>query len=195
MSYPVYLSYMRRFLSSFLEVAEVAIVAIGAVFLIRNFLIQPFLVSGASMVPTFAHGDYLLIDELTYRLRNPERGEVVVFRYPANRPTTYFIKRIIGLPGERVSIAGEVVTVYNAAHPEGLVLDERYLGSGVKTAGGCGKSSFELLPGEYLVFGDNRSQSFDSRCWGPMQQSQIIGLVRLRLWPPKSAEVFAAPNY
>src|SRR6185503_2134987 len=101
---------MRKFFGSLLEVTEVAVIAIVAVLLIRAFLIQPFLVSGDSMVPTFHNGDYLLVDELTYRLREPQRGEVIVFRYPRDEKL-FFIKRIIGLPGERVEIEGGKVVV------------------------------------------------------------------------------------
>src|SRR3990167_8771458 len=99
-----FFSAMRQFFVSVLEVLEVALIAIAAVFFIRNFLVQPFLVSGSSMIPNFHDGDYLLVDELTYRFRTPERGEVAVFRYP-NDESTYFIKRIIGLPNERIKIA------------------------------------------------------------------------------------------
>lgn len=186
---------MRRFFSSFLEVFEVAAIAIGAVFLIRNFLVQPFLVSGASMVPTFQNGDYLLIDELTYRLRDPKRGEVAVFRYPKDISTTYFIKRVIGLPGEKIEIVDGKVVVINTEHPDGLVLNESYIPSTVQTQGNCGKSSFELGKGEYLVLGDNRLQSFDSRCWGSLEKKDVVGVVRLRLWPVAHAMAFGAPTY
>jgi len=112
---------MRRFLASLLEIFEVLVIAIAAVIIVRHYLIQPFLVSGDSMVPNFHNGNYLLIDELTYRIRPPERGEVIVFRFPKNE-STYFIKRVIGLPCERVKIDSGVVTIFNASHKDGLVL-------------------------------------------------------------------------
>jgi signal peptidase I len=184
---------MRQFLASFLEVLEVAVVALGAVFLIRSFLVQPFLVSGASMAPTFENGDYLLVDEVTYRLRTPERGEVVVFRYPRDEKT-YFIKRVIGLPGESISFADGKVVVKNASGE--TTLDETYLPKGVVTQVRAGGSSaFTLGEGEYLVLGDNRSYSYDSRDWGILKEKEIIGTVRLRLWPLKELQVFAAPAY
>lgn len=186
---------MRSFFVSLLEIVEVVIVAVGAVFIIRSFLVQPFLVSGHSMAPNFSDGDYLLVDQLTYQFRAPSRGEVVVFRYPQNE-STYFIKRIIGLPGERVEIADNKITVYNAEHPEGLVLNENYL---KRENGGSSlpgrKEKFSLGEGEYLVLGDNRRFSFDSRDWGVLPRRDIIGLVRLRLWPPQGLTVFAAPAY
>lgn len=182
---------MRKFLVSLIEVAEIALIAVGAVFLVRHFLVQPFLVSGASMVPNFENGDYLMVDELTYRVREPERGEVVVFKYP-NDPSTFFIKRVIGLPGERVTVGEGRVTVYNESHKDGLALDENYLPKNLVTQG---TTDVTLKTGEYFVMGDNRPYSFDSRSWGVLPKSDIVGLARLRLWPPQSMKVFAAPQY
>lgn len=182
---------MRRFVASLFEVLEVAIVAVGAVVLIRAFLVQPFLVSGASMVPTFEDGDYLLVDELTYRLRSPQRGEVAVFHYP-NDESTYFIKRVVGLPGEHVSIEDGKVVITNAEHTEGFVLDESYLAFGSMTEG---EADVDLGGDQYFVLGDNRPYSFDSRSWGALTADELVGVVRLRLWPLKMVKVFAAPEY
>lgn len=182
---------MRRILISFAEIFEVALIAVGSVFLIRNFLVQPFLVNGASMVPNFYHGDYLLVDEVTYRVRSPERGEVVVFRYPEDR-NTYFIKRIIGLPGERVVIRDGRVSVYNDGSPRGAALDEGYLSAGQMTGNPV---DVTLAGDEYFMLGDNRSYSFDSRNWGPLKSGDIIGLARVRLWPLNEFRAFAAPQY
>src|SRR3990167_7518485 len=110
---------MKNFIASLLEVLEIALIAIVTVFIVRSFLLQPFLVNGASMEPNFSNGDYLLVDELTYRLRSPERGEVIVFRYPGDE-STYYIKRIIGLPGERVVVSGGKITVFSASKTEGI---------------------------------------------------------------------------
>ena len=182
---------MRKLISSVLEIVEVALVAIGTVFLIRNFLFQPFLVSGASMVPNYSDGDYLLIDELTYRLRSPERGEVVVFRYPKDE-TTYFIKRIIALPGERVTIEGDAITVFAPGSDKGTVLHEEYLSPSSMTGGYLETT---LAAGEYFVLGDNRSFSYDSRNWGTLHARYMVGLARLRLWPLTEIRAFAAPLY
>jgi len=181
---------MRQFFASVLEVVEVLAVAVGAVFLIRNFLVQPFLVSGASMIPNFENGDYLLVDEITYRFRPPERGEVVVFKYPKD-PSTYFIKRIIGLPNERVEIKNNHVTVFGDDNLS-RVLGENYLPGSIATAG---NEEFKLKPDEYLMLGDNRSFSFDSRSWGALKKENIVGFVRLRLWPLNELRAFAAPQY
>lgn len=182
---------MRRFIFGVFEVLEVALIAIGAVILIRNFLIQPFLVSGTSMAPNFHDGDYLLVDELVYRFREPVRGEVAVFRYPnSEERRTFFIKRIIGLPGERVLVKNNTVTVFSGDN--GVMLTEEYLASGLLTSG---NSDVTLKESEFFVLGDNRSFSFDSRQWGPLPRSNMVGLVRLRLWPLGSIRAFAAPSY
>ena len=182
---------MRKFLLSLWEIFEIAFVTIGTVLIIRGYLIQPFLVSGASMRPNFSDGDYLLIDEISYRLREPKRGEVVVFHYPGDE-STYFIKRIIGLPGERVVVSGGHVTIYNSENPDGLELKETYLPAGTLTDHPI---DTPLKAGEYVVFGDNRSYSFDSRSWGVLKKQEIVGLARLRLWPVATLKAFAAPQY
>lgn len=184
-------SMIRKFLISLAEIVEVAVIALVAVFLIRSYLVQPFLVSGNSMVPTFMNGDYLLIDELSYHFREPYRGEVAVFRYPQNE-STFFIKRIIGLPGERVKIENNIITIFNDEYPNGKVLNETYLPENLTTAG---EVDTKLGQGEYFVLGDNRLFSYDSRSWGILPEKDIIGLARLRLWPPRSIQAFAAPAY
>ncbi len=182
---------MKKFLASLLEIFEIAAIAVIAVFVVRTYLVQPFLVSGTSMSPNFSNGDYVLVDELTYRIRPPERGEVVVFHDPQDYGT-YFIKRIIGLPGERVVIANDAVTVYNASRPNGSALDETYLPQGIVTSG---SETYALSTSTYLLLGDNRPASYDSRSWGPLPAKDIVGLVRIRLWPPDAITAFAAPKY
>jgi signal peptidase I len=193
---------MRKFLASLLEVLEIALIAVGAVFVVRTFLIQPFLVSGSSMVPNFTNGNYVLVDELSYHIRPPERGDVIVFHDPQNW-ATYFIKRVIGLPGDKVTISNNKVTVTNAEHPQGFTLNEGYLPANTPVSpGDCSGGSFYLgncnytvASSSYLVFGDNRPESFDSRSWGPLPAKNIVGLVRLRLWPLNEITAFAAPKY
>ncbi|MDI6820703.1 MAG: signal peptidase I [Patescibacteria group bacterium] len=179
---------MRKFLWSFFEIVETVTIAIIAVFLVRTFVAQPFLVSGSSMEPTFDNGNYLLVDELVYRFREPQRGEVMVFKYPGDH-RSYYIKRVIGLPGERLVIDRGTVTVFR--NGEEKILQEPYLGS-VKTTEYV---EMELGSGQYFVMGDNRNFSFDSRIWGPINHSDIMGLVRLRLWPINEAQAFSAPVY
>ena len=179
---------MRKILWSVFEVAETVVIAVVAVFVVRSFVAQPFLVSGSSMEPSFQNGNYLLIDELTYRFREPERGEVVVFKYP-NDPSSYFIKRVIGLPGETVKIRNGKVEIYSGSAVK--FLDEYYINSGAP-AGDLEKT---LGVGECFVMGDNRDFSFDSRNWGPLPKSDLVGVVRFRLWPFNEAKAFSAPIY
>jgi signal peptidase I len=177
---------MKRLLGSLWETIEVALVAIVAVFIIRTFIIQPFLVSGASMEPNFESGNYLIIDEMTYRFRPPQRGEVVVFRY-LDDPKTFFIKRLIGLPGERIEIDMGKVTIFNKEYPNGYILDEPYLENGEVTSG---RVNVTLEEGKYFVLGDNRLHSFDSRGWGSLPKDNLVGLVRVRLWPVTEINIY-----
>ncbi len=163
---------------SFWELARFAIIAIAIVIPIRVFIAQPFIVSGSSMVPTFENGEYLVVDEVSYRLGEPKRGDVVIFKYP-NDTTKFFIKRIIGLPNETIDIKGSEVTITNREHPEGLKLDQPY----VKNAAND-KTHFELKEDEYFVMGDNRTASSDSRYWGAVPRKLIVGRAFLRLLPP-----------
>ncbi len=174
-----------------METAEVAFVAVISVLVIRTFLIQPFLVSGDSMEPNFSNGNYLLVDELSYRLRQPARGEVVVFRYPGNE-SIFYIKRIIGLPGERVAVKDGTIKIFNAAHPAGFELKENYIPSLALTSGNVDTA---LSSDKYFVLGDNRMYSYDSRSWGALSKNEIIGLVRLKLWPINKAEAITNPQY
>lgn len=177
---------MKLFLLAFWEVAEVVLIAVVTVFAIRTFLMQPFLVQGASMEPNFATGNYLMVDEVTYRIRPPERGEVVVFKYP-NDPSVYYIKRIIALPGEHIIIKNGEVEIINSEHPEGFKLAENYLDENLRTIGNL---DVVLEEGDYFVMGDNRSFSYDSRSWGSLPRENIIGIARLRLFPIESAQAF-----
>ncbi|MEK7114726.1 MAG: signal peptidase I [Patescibacteria group bacterium] len=182
---------MKAFLYSLWEIFEVVIVAVVAVLIIRNFLIQPFLVSGASMEPNFSSGDYLLIDEISYRFRDPQRGEVAVFHYPGDEKV-YYIKRIIGLPGEKLAIKNGEITVFNKEYPEGFTIGENYLPLTTKTSG---KEEVVLKDNEYFMLGDNRNYSYDSRSWGSLSKTEIVGMVKLRLWPFNKVMAFEKPAY
>jgi len=160
------------------EILRFALIALVIVIPIRFFVAQPFIVSGASMEPTFHNGEYLIIDQVTYRLEEPERGDVIIFKYPKD-PSKYFIKRLIGMPGDTVSIEGNVITVFNLQHPDGIILTEPYV-----LEMSPNTSITEVLgPEEYFVMGDNRDNSSDSRMWGVLQGNLIIGRALLRLFP------------
>lgn len=162
---------------SFWELVRFAFLALAIVVPIRVFIAQPFIVDGSSMYPTFQDGQYLIVDEISYRLENPKRDDVVVFRYP-NDPSKFFIKRIIGLPNETVDIKGSAVTIINKEHPEGFVLKEPYVENT-----SANDAHFVLKEGEYFVMGDNRPASSDSRYWGAVPEKLLIGKVFLRLFP------------
>ena len=161
------------------ETIKVVVISLAIILPIRYYLVQPFFVKGASMEPNFEDGDYILVDELSYRFSVPERGDVVIFRYPLD-PSQFFIKRIIGLPNETVEIKDNTVTIYNEDEPEGSVLDESYLAPEQKT---IGNSVTKLDDNDYFVLGDNRLQSSDSRRWGLLNKSLITGKAFLRPWP------------
>jgi signal peptidase I len=166
------------------ELARFVIIAIAIVVPVRLFIAQPFIVSGSSMVPTFHDKNYLIVDEISYRINDPERGDVVIFRYPKD-PKKYFIKRIIGLPNETVDVDNGAITITSDAHKDGFVLDQPYVEHQA-----LGKTRFELKDGEYFVMGDNRNASSDSRFWGALPRENIVGRAWLRLWPIKDIDVF-----
>jgi len=153
-------------------------IAMIVVIPIRYFIVQPFIVSGASMDPTFVDKQYLIVDEISYRLSEPTRGDVIIFKYPVD-PTKYFIKRIIGLPGETITIdeTGHV-TVKSGDGKDSIILKEPYVEF-------TKRDSVERTLGkdEYFVMGDNRAESFDSRMWGPVPRNLITGKAFLRLFP------------
>lgn len=175
----------------FLELFKIAVLAGVTIALIRYFLFKPFYVKGASMEPNFYEKEYLIIDELSYRFREPQRGEVVVFRYPEN-PREYFLKRIIGLPGETIKISSGKVLLYNNEHPEGVVINETYLPKNLKTEG---RRTIVLNDSQYFVLGDNRSNSYDSRRFGPIDRDLIVGRAWFRGWPFSRLQTFDTPEF
>ena len=176
----------------FLDFLKVFVMAVAIIIPVRWFLFQPFVVTGDSMRPNFHDGNYLIIDELTYRFRGPARGEVVVMRFPRD-PRQYFIKRIVALPGEHVVIRDGQVTIYNADKPSGFVLDESYLPSQNITYGNI---DYKLAADEFFVLGDNRLSSSDSRVWGALPRQDIVGRVYMRLYPATELNLFfPAPSY
>lgn len=166
------------------EIAKFTVISILIVAPIRFFIAQPFIVRGESMDPTFANGQYLIVDEVTYYNNLPQRGDVVVFKYPKDE-SKYFIKRIIGLPGEKIKITDGKVSVLPVSETEWKDLNEPYIQD----------LSFEnvsatLGTDEYFAMGDNRSNSLDSRIWGPLPKKNIIGRVLVRLFPFQEIGLF-----
>jgi len=175
----------------FLELVKIALLALVTILLIRYYLFKPFYVKGASMEPNFYEKEYLIIDEITYRLRSPERGEVVVFRYPEN-PKEYFLKRIIGLPGETVKVSEGRVYIYNQEHPEGVQISETYLDTSEVTVG---EKITVLGKSQYFMLGDNRDNSYDSRRFGPVDKNLIVGRTWFRGWPLNRMQILENPRF
>ncbi len=165
------------------EIVKFTFITLIIVVPVRLYVAQPFIVSGASMDPTFHDGEYLIVDQVSKRLEGPERESVIIFRYPVE-PSKFFIKRVIGLPGETVVIHDGEVTIFNKDFPvnetEGLTLNEPYISEENKKS-----DDLEIILGsdEYFVMGDNRLGSFDSRSWGPVPERLIIGRPLVRLLP------------
>jgi signal peptidase I len=162
------------------ETFKFALIALLIVLPIRTFIAQPFLVHGESMIPTFKNGDYLIVDELSYRFNDPRRGDVIILKYPIN-PKKYFIKRIVGLPNETVYISGSTITIENNEGKKEL--NEEFI-----KYEGKNEMTVKLKANEYFVMGDNRSASSDSRIWGPLTRDGIVGKAFLRLWPPNAID-------
>ena len=181
----------------FVEIIKIFLLALIVIMPVRVFLFQPFFVQGASMEPNFENGQYLIVNELGYKktdlkiavvkpFKDISRGDVMIFRYPKN-PKQYFIKRIIGLPGEEIEIKNGKVYIHNKENLEGFRLEENYLSRTLLTEG---EGKHKLEDDEYFVMGDNRSHSSDSRMWGPINEDDIIGKVLLRARPIAEAKVF-----
>lgn len=174
------------------EWAQTIAIALLIALPVRFFIAEPFIVSGASMDPTFASGQFLVVDRLSYRFGEPKRSDVVIFKYP-NNPSVYYIKRIIGLPEETLKITGGKVTVVNSENPDGILLDEPYVAPNHASRD---TETIELGASQYFVMGDNRAQSSDSRVWGPLDDKFIVGkpifrllpVTTIALWPGKLNE-------
>jgi len=172
-------------LKGLFEFVRFAVMVVAIVVVVRVFIAQPFVVSGTSMVPTYQNSNYLIIDEVTYHFHGPVRGDVIVFHPPVD-PKVYYIKRVIGLPGDTVTIKNSVVSITNAEWPDGHVITESYV-----TPDAPGDNFSITVPADnYFVMGDNRPASFDSRRWGLLPKKNITGRVFLRLFPLNKLGVF-----
>lgn len=181
---------LRRAVSIFFDLIESIVVALSIFVVIYLFLVQPHQVKGASMDPTFHDGQYILTDKVSYRLHQPERGDVVVFKAPMN-PDFDYIKRVIGLPGDKIIIQeGQVVV-------NGQPLEDTYIESDtVLLPGQYMREGEEVTVGtdEFFVLGDNRSHSADSRQWGMVPKKDIVGRVFFRYWPVNRLGLISKPE-
>ena len=182
--------------STVVDVIETIVVAAAIFVVVYLFLLQPHQVKGASMEPNFHDGEYILTDKISYRFGEPKRGDVVVFKAPSN-PDVDFIKRIVALPGEKLKIDNNRVVIFNDEHPKGFTLSEPFEvmepiagGSHIKEG-----KTLEVPAGNYFVFGDNRSHSFDSREWGPLPKKSIVGKAWLRYWPLSKISIIKGVSF
>jgi len=165
------------------ELLEVFLISFLPIFIIYQFFGRPFIVQGVSMEPNFQNGDRLIIDMISYRFNNPERGDVVVFYRRPGDNSIFNIKRIIGLPGDHIALRNGDIFV------NGKIIQEKYFVSSVYTPA-VNRTDFSLAEDQFFVMGDNRAMSFDSRNWGPLEKSDIIGPARIRFWPLSELEFF-----
>jgi signal peptidase I len=189
---PKPISVFKRFLKSFWgEILQIVIISIVIVIPFRLYVAQPFLVSGPSMDDTFANGEYLIVDELTYNFNDPKRGDVIIFHYPLDTKK-FFIKRIIGLPGETVEIKNDTVIICSTdcqIKANKITLTEPYIKIN-KLEPPRPNTKVTLKADEYFVMGDNRSVSSDSRIWGPVKKDLISGRAFIRLLPLSRIDLF-----
>lgn len=154
---------------------------------IQAFIVQPFIVDGGSMLPTYHNREFLFVDKLTYRFKAPERGDIVIFKLYEDDKNPYngkyLIKRLIGLPGERIVVKNGITTIYNKENPNGFTIKEPFI-----LYGDINKDAdITLDNNHYFVMGDNRAQSYDSRYWGALKGEDIKGQVFFRVYPLSAA--------
>jgi len=183
---------MPPFLLLILDFVKLIILAFIIVLPIHHFIFQPFYVVGPSMEPNFYDNDYLIIDKVSYRLREPQRGEVIIFKSLTN-PKNHLIKRLVGLPGEKIEVRDGGIYIYNENYPQGFKIEEKnYLTPGTSTPGDI---QVELKENEYYVLGDNRNMSMDSRIFGPITKKDITGKAWFRGWPLKEMGIIKIPAF
>jgi signal peptidase I len=187
---------VQSFSGFFLELTETIVIGLSLFLVVYLFFMQPHQVNGQSMVPNFQSGDYVLTDKVSYRFGEPQRGDVIVFHAPpaAQCPTGTgcdFIKRIIGLPGETISVKNGKLLI------NGSTLEETYLPDSFITEAGAYTRDRDVHLGanEYFAAGDNRSHSSDSRAWGPVKSTEIVGKAFFRYWPAPKMGVILKHTY
>ncbi|KKQ91726.1 MAG: Signal peptidase I [Microgenomates group bacterium GW2011_GWC1_39_7b] len=175
----------------FLDILEVVVFAVGIFFFVYLLIMRPHKIKGQSMHPNFPDGEYLLTEKVTYYTRSPKRGDVVVFTPPISE-TDEFIKRIIGLPGERIMLKD------NRVYINDTLLTESYLSNDIYTENeGFLKDgeNYTVPTDQYFVMGDNRPHSSDSRSWGSITKKSISGRAWIIYWPLNLSEVVKIPTY
>lgn len=178
------------------EIIKTVIIVLVFALAIRTFAIQPFIVDGRSMEPTFHDHEYLMVEKINFAFHAPNRGDIIVFRYPLN-PSLNYVKRIIGLPGDRVVVSQGKIIIYNNEHTQGLELKEPYLASETLTRvqGDTRERTWIVEPDTFFVMGDNRDHSDDSRIWGTVPKKNIVGKVWVTIYPFENFGLVQHSNY
>ncbi len=182
---------IKRLVAGFFDFLQGIVVVLAVMVMIYLFIMSPQEINGASMEPNFHNGEYILTNKIEYKLVDPQRGDVVIFKSPKNKDIDY-IKRIIAKPGETVSLKN------NALFVNGNKVEEPYLSPGTYIFGGSflqENQSVVIPPGQYFVLGDNRPHSSDSREFGPIAKEDFIGKAVLRYWPFPEFGVVNRPSY
>lgn len=182
---------VKKITSFVMDFLETIVVALSIFVVVYLFIVQPHQVKGSSMEPNFHDNEYILTDKLSYRLREPKRGEVIIFKAPKN-PDVDYIKRVIGLPGDTVKVEGGYVYVNDKKLDEPYLQDKSNLFPGSFITEGV---DITISDGNLFVMGDNRPHSSDSREFGPIPKNSIIGRAFLRYWPPSVAGLLPTVHY
>lgn len=178
----------KRLGAFFLDLLEVVVFAVGIFLIVYLLILRPHKIKGQSMHPNFPDGEYLLTEKVTYYRSDPQRGDVVVFKPPISDDE--FIKRIIGLPGDTISILNGSIYINDN------ILNEDYIPVQTNGSSFLNDGQKYIIPeGQYFVVGDNRPHSSDSRTWGTIEKSAITGKAWLVYWPMDKAGMVVKPSY
>lgn len=182
---------IKRAVAAFFDFLQGIVVVLALLVMVYLFIMSPQEINGSSMEPNFHNGEFILTNKILYKFRPPERGDVVIFKSPPNKEIDY-IKRIIGLPGDTVSVKD------NAVFVNGQKVDEPYLAPNTPIFGGsylAEGQSVVVPPDSYFMLGDNRDHSSDSREFGPINQADFIGTAIFRYWPFSQMGTIIKPTY
>lgn len=182
---------LKRGIAALFDFLQGIVVILAIMVMIYLFVMSPQEINGASMEPNFHNGEFILTNKITFKFSNPVRGDVVIFKSPGNKEIDY-IKRIIGLPGDTVSLKNSKIYVNNQ------LLNESYLAPDIYIFGGAflqDGSEITVPEGKYFVMGDNRPHSSDSREFGTIAKEDFIGKAMIRYWPFARAGLLQRPQY
>jgi len=186
-----YMNFIKRAIAAIFDFLQSVVVVMAVMVMIYLFIMSPQEISGQSMDPNFHNGEYILTNKIEYKIGDPKRGDIVIFKSPRNKEIDY-IKRVIGLPGETIRLSNSTFFI------NGKKLDEPYLAPTVYTFGGsylAENTDIVVPPGKYFVSGDNRPHSSDSREFGPIAKEDFIGKALLRYWPFSRLGLITRPDY